>query len=330
MNRRRVLASGLTLAGWTIFGSKLAHAATPLTFQFSWIKSGQYSGFFPGVEKGYYKNAGLDMTFNAGGPNIDSIANVAAGRAALGDRPVGSLVLAREKGIPITIIGTVFQRNPYAILSLPDKPIRSVKDLSGKMIGASASARPLLANLLKENGVDPQSVKVVPATVDPASLVNRQIDAYMGYETNEAVRLKLQGIPVVVLNLHDLGFPETALTLYARTDYLASNKDTVVAFLRAAVRSWQWTIDNSEEAARLLVEKYGVSGLDPKAVLAEIQASKQFIQAGIAQRAGLLSLDMPLYDRILNTYRKAELIKSGMKAADLCDPQYITAAHARS
>src|SRR5438552_17689018 len=106
--RRAFLASGLGLAGWMIFGSTLARAATPLTFQFSWIKSGQYSGFFPGLEKGYYKDAGLDVTFNAGGPNIDSIANVAAGRAALGDRPVGSLVLAREKGIPITIIGTVF------------------------------------------------------------------------------------------------------------------------------------------------------------------------------------------------------------------------------
>jgi ABC-type nitrate/sulfonate/bicarbonate transport system substrate-binding protein len=134
----------------------------------------------------------------------------------------------------------------------------------------------------------------------------------------------------MVMNLHDLGFPETALTLYGREDFLAANGDTVVAFLRAAVKSWQWTLDNPEEATRLVVEKYGVSGLNPRNILGEIQASKAFIQTGIAQRAGLLSLDMPLYDRVLNTYRKAELIKSGMKAADLCDPRYIVAAHSRA
>ncbi len=101
----------------------------------------------------------------------------------------------------------------------------------------------------------------------------------------------------------------------------------MVAFLRAAVKSWQWAIDNPEEATKLLVEKYGVSGLDPKAVLGQVQASKAFIQAGVAQRQGLLSLDMDLYDKVLNTYRKAALIKSDMKATDLCDPQYIIAAH---
>jgi NitT/TauT family transport system substrate-binding protein len=336
LNRRSFLATSLALSGSSavgylgsaIFCNIAARAAVPIVFQLSWIKSGQYVGFFAGLEKGYYSDVGLDVKFNPGGPNIDSIANVAAGRAEVGDRPVGSIVLARERGIPIKVIATVFQRNPYALLSLPDKPIRTVQDMVGKTIGASASARPLIANLFKEHDIDPQSVKIVPATVDPSSLVNKQIDGYMGYETHEAVVLRQQGVPVIVLNLHDLGFPETALTIYAREDFLGPNKATVIAFLRAAVKSWQWTMDNPEEATKLLVEKYGVSGLDPKAVLGETQASKAFIQAGIAQRQGLLSLDMDLYEKVLNTYRKAGLIKSDMKATDLCDPQYVISAHA--
>jgi ABC-type nitrate/sulfonate/bicarbonate transport system substrate-binding protein len=166
----------------------------------------------------------------------------------------------------------------------------------------------------------------VPAAADPSALVTKQIDGYMGYETNQGVMLRVQGIPIFVLNMHDLGFPETSGTIYAREDFLQSNKDGVVAFLRAARKSWQWTLDNPEEATKLVVEKYGVSGLDPRAVLGEIEASKPFIQAGIAQRQGLLSLDMSLYDKVLDTYRKAELIKSDMKATDLCDPQYILAA----
>lgn len=337
LSRRGFLVRGVSLGCGIVSSADLmflqissARATTTLNFQLSWIKSGQYAGFFAGVENHYYRDVGIDVTFNAGGPNIDTIANVAAGRDELGDRPVGSIIVARERGIPIKAIAAVYQRNPYCIISLPEKPIRTVRDMAGKTIGASASARPLLLNMLKENGVDPQMVNVVPATVDPSSLVNKQIDGYMGFETHEAVMLKLQGIQIVVLNLHDLGFPETAVTIYGRDDFLAAHKDTVVLFLRAAIKSWQWTLDHPDLATKLLVEKYGVSGLDPRAVLAEIQTSTKFIYTGIAQREGLLALDMPLYGKILDTYRKAGLIKSGMKASDLCDPQYITAAHART
>jgi ABC-type nitrate/sulfonate/bicarbonate transport system substrate-binding protein len=337
VSRRFLLSSGLRLAGGsaalasglTLEGPR-AFAATALGFQLSWIKSAQYSGYFSGIDQGYFTAAGLDMTFNSGGPNIDPVANVAAGRSALGDRPVGSLALAREKGIPVKVIGTVFQRNPFAMLSLPENPIRTVKDMVGKTLAVSPSARPLLTNLFKDNGIDPAAANIVPAAPDPSALVTKQIDGYMGYETNQGVMLKTRGIDVVILNMHDLGFPETAGTIYAREDFLQDNKEVTVAFLRAAAKAWQWTIDHPEEATKLTVEKYGVSGLDPKAVMGEIVASKSFIDAGVAQTQGLLSLDMALYDKVLDTYRKAEIIKSNMKATDLCDPQYIIAAHAKA
>ena len=335
MDRRSVLSMGVKLAGLTALSATgqilvptLARAATPLTFQLSWIKSAQYTGYFSAIENGYYSAVGIAATINSGGPNVDPIANVAAGRADLGDRPIGSLVLAREKGIPIKVIGTVFQRNPFAMISLAGNPIRSVKDMIGKTLGVSPSARPLMMNMFKDNGIDPDKVNMVPAAADPSALVNKQIDGYMGYETNQGVMLRAQGIDIVVLNMHDLGFPETAGTIYAREDYLAGHKDTVVGFLRGTIKGWRWALDHPEEGTKLMVEKYGVAGLNPVAVLGEIKASKPFIEAGIAQREGLLSLDLGLYDKVLDTYRKAGIIKSAMTAKDLCDPQYIVAAHA--
>jgi ABC-type nitrate/sulfonate/bicarbonate transport system substrate-binding protein len=337
INRRSFLGTSVKLAALSATGvagdllvrTTAAQAATALTFQLSWVKSAQYSGYFSGLEKGYYTEAGLDMTFNSGGPNVDPVANVSAGRAAMGDRPVGALILAREKGIPVKVIGTVFQRNPFAMLSLEDKPIRTVKDMVGKTLACSPSARPLMLNLFKEHGIDPKDVNLVPASPDPSGLVNKQLDGYMGYETNQGVMLKMRGVPVVILNMHDLGFPETAGTIYAREDFLAANKASVVGFLKAAAKSWQWTLDNPDDANKLLVEKYGVTGLDPAASLAEIKASGPFIKAGVGTSKGLLALDMALMDKVLDAYRKADMIKSNMKAGDLCDPQYIEAALAK-
>jgi len=176
--RRRFLkAGGSALAGmlcadrWLDVGTAIAQGAKPLSFQLSWIKSIQYGGYFAGIENNTFKKYGVDPTFNSGGPNVDAVANVAGGQSVLGDRPIGPLLVARDKGIPIKVIGTVFQRSPFSILSLTAKPIRAVKELEGKTIAVSTSSRPLILNLLRDAGVDPRSVNIVPSSPDPAALV---------------------------------------------------------------------------------------------------------------------------------------------------------------
>lgn len=75
-----------------------------------------------------------------------------------------------------------------------------------------------------------------------------------------------------------------------------------------------------------MVEKYGAPGLDYQAQLNELKESAPFIKAGAAESKGLLALDLSLFDQIIDVYRKVDLVKSQMKAADLCDPSYIDAA----
>jgi ABC-type nitrate/sulfonate/bicarbonate transport system substrate-binding protein len=159
---------------------RAAETVKTLNFQLSWVRSIQYGGYFAGADRGIFHAQGLDVTFASGGPNIDAIANVASGRAELGDRPVGPLLIAREKGIPIKIIGNVFQKSPFSIMSLESKPIRVLADLKGKTIAVGSTARPTMLNLFRENGIDPDSVTMVPAAPDPFALVSGQLDAYTG------------------------------------------------------------------------------------------------------------------------------------------------------
>ena len=106
--------------------------AKPLSFQLSWIKSIQYGGYFAGIENGIFKKFGIEPTFVSGGPNVDPVANVASGQSQLGDRPIGPLIVAREKGIPIKVIGTVFQKSPYGIMSLAKTPIKTPQGPEGQ------------------------------------------------------------------------------------------------------------------------------------------------------------------------------------------------------
>jgi ABC-type nitrate/sulfonate/bicarbonate transport system substrate-binding protein len=334
LSRRRVLEIGGTAAASAAMlslgsrgGMSRANAAeTAVSFQLSWIKSIQYGGYFAGIDQGIYKKHGIDPTFVSGGPNVDPVANVASGRSPMGDRPIGPLIVAREKGIPIKVIGTVFQKSPYSIISLAKTPIRSVKELAGKTIATATSGRPMMIYLIKEAGLDPASVNLVPSSPDPSALVSGQIDGYAGYSTNQGVMLQTRGVEIVNLNAHDLGLPETTGTLYAREDFLKDNRDLVVRFLRASAESWRWALDHPEATAKMMVEKYGNPGLVYDAQLTEIKESKPYIEAGPAMSRGLLVLDMPLFAKIIELYRTVGLVKGDMKVEELCDPSFADAA----
>jgi NitT/TauT family transport system substrate-binding protein len=319
---------GLSLglgAAMSPLSSALA-ADSPLTFQLSWIKSIQYGGYFAGLENGFFSRNNIQVAFNSGGPNIDPVGNVATGRAQLGDRPIGPLIVARERGMPIKVIATVFQRSPFSIMSLASKPIRSIKDLKGKTVAVSTSSKPLMINLIREAGLNPESVNIIPSAPDPSALVSGQIDAYTGYSTNQGVMLETRGVKIFSLNAHDLGMPETAGTIYGREDFLNSNREQVVRFLKGAISGWEWALSNKEKTARLMVDKYGAPGLDFDAQHAEIIASDPFITAGPVKDVGLLALDMALYEKTISIYRKVGIVKSDMTAVALCDPSFINAA----
>src|SRR5262249_37560979 len=151
LTRRGLMLAGAALS-MTATRSGYARSDTPVSFQLSWIKSIQYGGYFAGIDQSIYQRFGIHPTFNAGGPSMDAIANVAAGRSQLGDRPVGAIIIARDNGIPVKVIGTVFQKSPYCIISLASRPLKSVADFIGKTIAVPTSLRPLMLYLLRSNG----------------------------------------------------------------------------------------------------------------------------------------------------------------------------------
>lgn len=328
-SRRNFIKTTASAAALAATGLRPGQAAAlrPLSFQLSWIKSIQYGGYFGGLEIGSFKKSGVDATFVSGGPNMDPIANVAAGRSQLGDRPSGALLIARDHGIPIRIIGAVFEKSPYSVISLASKPIDTIKSMEGKTIAVSTSGRALVEYLLHSGGIDPSSVHLVPASPDPSALVAGQIDGYVGYSTNQGVMLQTRGVKIHVFNAADHGLPDSTGVLYGRADFLAANRPLVVDFLRGAIAGWKWALANPAKDAHLMVDKYGAPGLKYVAQHTEILASTPYIEGGIAKTKGLLSLDMDLFAKMIDVYRKVGMIKGNMTVQELCDPTFVEEAH---
>ncbi|MFZ3453575.1 ABC transporter substrate-binding protein [Arthrobacter sp. 7Tela_A1] len=252
-----------------------------LDLNLSWIKNAEFAGEYFADTNGYYDEAGFsEVNLIAGGPGgTSSETMVLSGGALVGtSSPMGVAPVIVEEDAPLKIIGTTYQKNPFAIVSLDGNPITAPADLEGKRIGVQAGVNETLFDALMEvNGIDPSSLEKVPVQYDPQPLINGDVDGFFGYLTNEVLTLELSGHKTAVLPFADNGLPFIAESFVTTDENIETRRDELKAFLRATLRGWKDAVADPDESARLAVEVYGADlnlDLAKEKMQAEEQNSK--------------------------------------------------------
>ena len=196
------------------------------------------------------------MKFQAGGPNIDGVAVVAAGRFEAGQVSSSpSLMLAVSQDIPIKCFASGAQVHPYTFFSLKKNPVREPRDLVGKKVGIQATGAILLRALLAKNKIAEKDVTIVTIGADMAPLLTGQVDVVTGWLTNTTA-LKVIGDQRVDMRLWDTGVRLYALPYYATVDTLTKNPDLLAKFLRATSKGWAFARGETEKAVDYLVKEF--------------------------------------------------------------------------
>ena len=235
-------ASGaLALGGIFTDVSSGAVELTKVADQLGWLKISQFTGFFAAQAKGFYKHEGIDVTVNAGGPNVIASQVIAAGKALVGDDDNTTVLQGIDKGLPLIVYGAIFQKSPYAVMSFPDKPIRTLKDFAGKTVAMSPATKPQLIPLLQKAGVDPNSVNMVPAGPDPGQLASHQVDGYFGYATATAGDVNGDGLDDVIVGavFYDHGQLDEGVAF--ATEFLDGARHIHATAARILPRRRPWT-----------------------------------------------------------------------------------------
>ncbi len=197
-NRRDVIKGALTAATAAGIGPLLsfegrADAKSVLNMQLGWLLSGNQLGEVCAKALGYYDAEGIELKFQPGGPNIDGVAVVAAGRFELGQVSSSpSLMLAVSQDIPVKCFATGAQVHPYTFFSLKKNPVREPKDFIGKKVGIQSTGIILLRALLAKNKIAEKDVTIIPIGADMAPLLTGQVDVVTGWLTNTTA-LKVLG-----------------------------------------------------------------------------------------------------------------------------------------
>ncbi len=285
-------------------GSSVAAGAYgELKLQLSWIKNIEFGGEFFADDKGYYTEAGFTEVDLVTGPVDSADALVLAGTVDVGlSAPDATARFIVEQGAPLKIIGSTYQKNPFCILSLEEgKPIRTPADLSGKTIGIQAGTnQSIFDGFCKANSVDPATFKTQVVQYDPKVLLEKKVDGFMAYLTNEPILVESKGFTPVTLSFADNGLPLTAETFTVLQETIESDREKLKAFLKAEIKGWNDVLADPEGAAKLAVEKYGKDlKLDYEDQLKQGKAQNMLVSTADTEANGLFTLTDEFVTKII-------------------------------
>jgi len=230
----------------------LTPAATPITVQLKWVNQAQFAGFYVAADKGYYQGENININFSPGGTGINIIDEVTIGRAQFGIIGAEKIILARSEGKPVIAIATIYRRNPFVIVTLPESGITKPADLLGRTIniGGTDGLVQFTAMMSKLN-LDINKVNIIPYSYDLQPFYNGQIDATPAVAAGSLIGILKQRPDANLIWAEDYGIHFYADTIFTTDKIISENPDLVLRFLQATLKGQQYAIENPEEATQI-------------------------------------------------------------------------------
>ena len=225
----------------------------PVSMRLGWLANSQYAGDFVAFDKGYYKERGIDLRIDPGGPNIDPVSLTASGSNTIGNvASIAAMFLARSNGIPVRAFATALQRHPFAFITL-DQKINSPQDFVGKKIGIQATARQLIDAVIAKYQLPRDKIEISVIGSDTVPLKTGQVDIITGWVI-DAPQMAAVGPGAKTLLLWDLGIKLYAFTYFASEDVFKDRSDMLADFVAASAKGWEYAADHVEEATDITLK----------------------------------------------------------------------------
>ena len=268
------------LAAWVAVAAAAPEgkSATKVTLQLKWVTQAQFAGYYAALEKGYYKQAGLDVSIKVGGPSITPETVVAGKRAEFGLDWLPNLFATREKGGKLVSVAQVFARTGMTEVTWKDTGIDTIAKMRGKKVGVwCCGNEPELFAALQKNGIDhskSSDVTIVNQPFDMQLFLKRQVDAAAAMTYNELAQVlesknpktgklyQLKDLNVFRMSDPKIGTGMLEDNVFVREDWLKekANQNTTVKFLKASFQGWIWCRDHQADCISIVLKNGSLLG----------------------------------------------------------------------
>src|SRR6516162_4642703 len=220
-----VFAAGASPQAW-------AQASEKLNVRFTWKLKGEYAPLFVALDKGYYRAEGLDIELAEGSGAQTVLKLLASGNEKFGYGPAVSAAQAVSQGLPVKVVALYQTKAPMGVISFPDVPLKTPKDLEGKRLAISVGETfgDMLGPFTRINHVDISKIQRIQmdASARSAQFLTRKIDVMSVYLSNELPQLeKRAGVTFNILKVSDFGLNLLGASLIVSNAFAEQKPETV-------------------------------------------------------------------------------------------------------
>jgi diguanylate cyclase (GGDEF)-like protein len=273
-----------------------------------WKHQFQFAGYYAALHKGFYEDEGLDVTLVPRNHDTNQIKDVIANKYEYGIAD-SVLMLYMTRGEDVVIVAPIFQQSPNVIMTLKQSGIETPYDLNAKRVlfyNDDADGSGILA-MTHGLGVQPVFQRTKPYD-DISALINKEVDAYTGYITNEPYELMQQGYEVNIIDPAHYGLNLYGDMLFTNSVEASKNPERVERVKRATIKGWKYALEHPKEITQLIIEKYN-SEKSEAHLLYEAQALSQLVRH---KTIPLGTLDRGRFMYNIELYHRYGLINSSV------------------
>jgi diguanylate cyclase (GGDEF)-like protein len=288
-----------------------------VVLQLKWLHQFQFAGYYTALEKGYYKDAGLDVEIRERDLNKSNIKQVIDGEAEYGVAD-SVLFLHKAKLEPVVIVAAIFQHSPNVLITLKSSGIDSPYKLQNKDITfykKDVDGFGILA-MLKSLHVEPNISRVKEET-NYTYLADKKTDAYVSYLSNEPFYFKEMGTDINIINPANYGFDLYGDMLFTSVKEATGNPQRVEKFKEASLKGWKYALDHKEEIIELIKNKYAT-----EKSIEHLRYEADVLEQVIQQKSTPLgTIDKGRVEYTLGVYEKYGLINNSVPVEEyIFDP----------
>ncbi|MBS4099320.1 MAG: ABC transporter substrate-binding protein [Sulfuricella sp.] len=254
-----------------------------VSVQLIWKHQFEFAAFYAAQERGYYRNAGLSVRIQEGGPGIDAIKEVISGKADFG---VGtsSLVVERFRGEPVVALATLMQHSPIALLARRSSEIRSVHDLANRPVATDTHNRDEIEAYLRASGIADKDIHLTTQTDwSLESLHQGKEAAKVVYVSNEPFWIRGHEHEYLLLTPRSVGIDLFGNMLFTTEAQIQARPQVVRAFREATLKGLVYALEHPQEIADLIVARYNTQHKSREHLLFEAAQIRELTRPDIVE-----------------------------------------------
>lgn len=231
-----------------------------VSLQLHWKYQFEFAGFIAAREKGFYKDAGLDLDLKEYELGQDIIKDVSLGKSNYGIYNSNILVEYIKKE-PIQLISSYFKRSALVLITKPD--IKYPKDLIGKKImAAGKNDFDLNFNyIFSLQKIKIDDLHLIPHSFDVKDFAENKVDAMTAFISDQPYKLDKLNIKYNLIDPSNYGLFNLQLELFTSDKEASLHRDRTEAFKKASLRGWEYALNNPEEIIEIILKKYNTQNL---------------------------------------------------------------------